>query len=157
MKMVHSIFDRYRMVRWGLAVYLFVWIVSLQGLVPVSLVEGGSHRAIMSTTGNQLRLVLHHHGYQDEHHAADHVHDRASSETGGDVPPDHELSLADHGEHATTTPASGAASFTNAVVVVSLAAADESTRVQIPMDRVDPYQFVLSPTLRSHRTTVLLI
>lgn len=142
---------------WALAVYLFVWSGSLQGLLLVSLVADGSHRAIVSATSNQLRLVLHHHARSDEHHAADHAHDRDSSGTVGDVPSDHELSLADHGEHATTTSASGAVPVAKALTVVSLATVNESPGLHLRADRVDPYQFLLTPTLRSHRTTVLLI
>ena len=166
MKRVPVTFDRFRMVRWGLAVYLFVWIGSLQGLLLVSLVAGDSHRAIVSATSNQLRLVLHHHGHQDGHEPTsvrhggrhDHANDGVSAEAIGEVPPDHELSLANHGQHPTVTSTSGAVPIAKMVVVFSLAANnDEATVAQRRADQVDPYQWSLSTALRSHRTTVLLI
>lgn len=157
MKMVPAIFDRCRMVLWALAVYWFVWIGSLQGLFLVSLIPDGPHQAIVSATSNQLRLVLHHHGYQDEHHTADHADDGASSGTFGDVPPDHDVSMVDPGEQATTSGPSGLAHLAKTQAVAPLATVDESPRLHLRTDQIDPYQFVLSPTLRSHRAIVLLI
>ncbi|MFZ5861358.1 MAG: hypothetical protein ACOYXR_00715 [Nitrospirota bacterium] len=145
------------MVRWGLAVYLFVWFASLQGLLLVPLVADGSHQAVMSATNNQLRLVLHHHGYQDEHQAVDHVHDGASFGTFGNVPPDHELPLSNHGQQAVAPSVSMAVPIVQVIAVLPFITNDEVTVAQLRADQTDPYQFSLSPSLRSHRTTVLLI
>lgn len=158
MSMVPVTFDRFRMVRWTLAAYLFVWFGSLQGLLLVPLVADGSHQAVVSATSTQLRLVLHHHGYQDEHEANDHSRANGSVHPIGDVPPDHELLLTDHGQQATTTAsASSAVPIAQVIAVLPLATVDSSTVAQLRADRIDPYPFSLSTLLRSHRTTVLLI
>lgn len=152
-------FDRFRVVRWGLALYLLVWIGSLQGLLLVSLLADDSHRAFVSATSNQLRLVLHHHGYQDGHEPTSvrHANHGVSAEAVGEVPPDHELSLANHGQDPMATSTSGAVPIAKTVVVFPLPANDEPTVTQLRADQVDPYQWSLGTALRSHRATVLLI
>lgn len=144
-------------IRGGLAVVLFVWIGSLHGLLFLSSFADDSHHAVMSATKNQLRVVLHHHEHQEERHAVDHAHDGASAGRSGEVPPDHELSLSHQGQDAATSSAPGAVPMVKAVALAPPETDAASLGPSIPSYQADPERFVLRTTLRSHRTTVLLI
>lgn len=93
------------MALWFLAVYLLIWTGSAQGLSFVSILMDSSYQMILSGNNDQIRLILHHPGYQDEHellpgHSAKEQAgppDRMRAAGSGDhAPPDHEFYLSDH-------------------------------------------------------------
>lgn len=165
--MFHSKKNRIRLqtILWVLAVYLSVWIGSAQGLSLVSMLMDGSHQTFLSGRSDQIRLVFHHAGYQDEHEpspghpagAKAGLLDRLlAAGTGDQPPPDHLFYLSDHAQEI---PSASTAKPAPVFKTLSPSTTIQESVTFIPpvSNRPSPPPLKISTTLRSLRTTVLLI
>lgn len=155
-----------QIVLWSLVVYLSVWIGSVQGLSFIPMMMDSSHQTFIAGKSDQIRLIFHHSGYQDEHEpfpghpAKNHAGllDQVLAGGMGDSPaPDHEFYLSDHEQQI--TPASTAKPAPVFKILFPSATAQEAlTFVPPVLNRPSASPpLKISTTLLSLRATVLLI
>ncbi|NKE73592.1 hypothetical protein [Candidatus Manganitrophus noduliformans] len=157
---------RFRMALACLAVYLLLWVGSAQGLTLVSMLMDSSHQTFLSGKSDQVRLIFHHSGYQDEHEsfpghpAKDHAGllDRVlAGGMGESSVPDHEFYLSDHEQQITPASTAKPAPVFK-ILFPSTIAQEVLTFVPPVLNRPSPPPpFKISTTLLSLRATVLLI
>lgn len=157
---------RFRIALACLAVYLLLWVGSAQGLTLVSVLMDNSHQTFIAGKSDQIRLIFHHSGYQDEHElfpghpARDHAGllDRVLAGGMGDSPaPDHEFYLSDHEQQITPASTAKPAPVFK-ILFPSITAQETLTFVSPDLNRPSPPPpFKISTTLLSLRATVLLI
>lgn len=150
---------------WILAVYLSVWIGSAQGFSLVSILMNGSHQTFLAGKSDQVRLIFHHPGYQDEHepspgHSANRqagLLDKVLTGGMGDTPaPDHEFYLAYHEQQITAATATKPIAIFQ-TLLPSSKSLENLFYIQPVSARSFPHHSKLSPTHLSIRATVLLI
>lgn len=151
---------------WVLAVYLSVWIGSAQGLSLVSMLMDGSHQTFLAEKSDQVRLIFHHPGYQDEHepspgHSANGkagLLDNVLTVGMGDTPaPDHEFYLADPEQQITTSSATKAVGVFKTLLPFQTTQEKPFLIQPVSACPSPPPPFKISTTLLSLRATVLLI
>lgn len=157
---------QFRMALACLAVYLLLWVGSAQGLTLVSMLMDSSHQTFIAGKSDQVRLIFHHSGYQDEHEpfpghpANDHASllDRVLAGGMGDSPaPDHEFYLSDHEQQITPASTAKPAPVFK-ILFPSITAYEALTFVPPFLNRpAPPPPLKISTTLLSLRATVLLI
>lgn len=156
---------RRRVALWVLAAYLSIWIGSAQGLSFVSILMDGSHQTFLSGKTDQVRLIFHHSGYQDEHeqppgHSAGRQAgslDKLFTAGTGEMPlSDHEFYLADHDQQITSAAATKPIAIFR-TFLPSPTSLENPFFIHPVSGRSQPHRYKLSPTLLSIRATVLLI
>ncbi|WDT77797.1 MAG: hypothetical protein MPW16_20830 (plasmid) [Candidatus Manganitrophus sp.] len=157
---------QFRMALACLAVYLLLWVGSAQGLMFASMLMDSSHQTFIAGKSDQVRLIFHHSGYQDEHEpfpghpANDHASllDRVLAGGMGDSPaPDHEFYLSDHEQQITPASTAKPAPVFK-ILFPSITAYEALTFVPPFLNRPSPPPpLKISTTLLSLRATVLLI
>lgn len=151
---------------WILAVYLSVWIGSVQGLSLVSMLMDGSHQTFLTPNSDRVGLIFHHSGHQDEHEPSPGhpagvkagLLDRMLAAGTGDRPaPDHVFYLSSHEQQITSASTAKPAPVFKILFSPTTILAPLMFVPPVSNRPSSPPPFKISTLLRSLRATVLLI